>query len=90
MYVISESEQRTTRTPAGVMHGLAAPGQGGAELSTWGVELGADAATPVHVIDPGAGVDAALGLVRGRGGQQERRGPVRARPWCCPQARCGG
>lgn len=51
MYVISESEQRTTRTPAGVMHGLAAPSQGGAELSTWRVELGADAATPVHVID---------------------------------------
>ncbi|NED19340.1 cupin [Streptomyces sp. SID9913] len=33
------------------MYGLAAPSQGGAELSTWRVELGADAATPVHVID---------------------------------------
>ncbi|TVL91163.1 cupin domain-containing protein [Streptomyces sp. SAJ15] len=51
MYVVSEREQRTTKTPAGTMFGLAAPSQGSAELSTWRVELGADAATPVHVID---------------------------------------
>ncbi|WFB05774.1 cupin domain-containing protein [Streptomyces sp. LX-29] len=51
MYVVSECEQRTTRTPAGAMFALAAPSQGSAELSTWRVELGADAATPVHVID---------------------------------------
>ncbi|MGX2996016.1 cupin domain-containing protein [Streptomyces sp. JNUCC 64] len=51
MNVVSESEQRTTKTPAGSMFGLAAPSQGSAEISTWRVELGADAATPVHVID---------------------------------------
>ncbi|MFF3892720.1 cupin domain-containing protein [Streptomyces sp. NPDC001812] len=51
MNVVSENEQRTTRTPAGSMFGLAAPSQGSAEVSTWRVELGADSATPVHVID---------------------------------------
>ncbi|MCX5414920.1 cupin domain-containing protein [Streptomyces sp. NBC_00059] len=51
MYVVSESEQRTTRTPAGSMFGLAAPSQGSTEVSTWRVEIGADSATPVHVID---------------------------------------
>ncbi|MFF9570426.1 cupin domain-containing protein [Streptomyces sp. NPDC014685] len=51
MYVVSESDRRTTRTPAGSMFGLAAPSQGSTELSTWRVELGADSATPVHVID---------------------------------------
>ncbi|MEU7381910.1 MULTISPECIES: cupin domain-containing protein [unclassified Streptomyces] len=51
MYVISETEQRTTRTPAGSVFGLAGPSQGSSEVSTWRVELGADSATPVHVID---------------------------------------
>ncbi|HEY8458639.1 MAG TPA: cupin domain-containing protein [Actinopolymorphaceae bacterium] len=51
MNVVSESEQRTTRTPAGSMFGLAAPSQGSAEISTWRVELKADSATPVHIID---------------------------------------
>jgi quercetin dioxygenase-like cupin family protein len=51
MYVVSESEQRTTKTPAGAMFGLAAPSQGGVEVSTWRVELGAESATPVHIID---------------------------------------
>ncbi|MEU3098018.1 cupin domain-containing protein [Streptomyces sp. NPDC006967] len=51
MYVVSESEQRTTTTPAGAMFGLAGPSQGSAEVSTWRVELGADASTPVHIID---------------------------------------
>ncbi|MFI9603260.1 cupin domain-containing protein [Streptomyces sp. NPDC052043] len=51
MQVISESEQRTTRTPAGSVFGLAGPSQGSSEVSTWRVELGADSATPVHVID---------------------------------------
>ncbi len=51
MYVVSESEQRTTRTPAGAMFGLAGPSQGSTEVSTWRVELGADTATPVHIID---------------------------------------
>lgn len=51
MNVVSESEQRTTKTPAGSMFGLAAPSQGSAEVSTWRVELGADSVTPVHIID---------------------------------------
>ncbi|MEU8354164.1 hypothetical protein AB0C60_34015, partial [Streptomyces sp. NPDC048845] len=51
MYVVSESEQRTTVTPAGAMSGLAGPSQGSTEISTWRVELGAGASTPVHIID---------------------------------------
>ncbi|SEG52759.1 Cupin domain-containing protein [Actinacidiphila yanglinensis] len=51
MNVISESEQRTTTTPAGSMFGLAGPSQGSSEVSTWRVELGANAGTPVHIID---------------------------------------
>ncbi|MFD4370673.1 cupin domain-containing protein [Streptomyces sp. NPDC058486] len=51
MHVVSESEQRTTTTPAGSMFGLAGPSQGSAEVSTWRVALGADSATPVHIID---------------------------------------
>ncbi|MEU0987208.1 MULTISPECIES: cupin domain-containing protein [unclassified Streptomyces] len=51
MYVVSETEQRTTTTPAGSMFGLAGPSQGSAEVSTWRVELEADASTPVHIID---------------------------------------
>ncbi|MFB7460731.1 cupin domain-containing protein [Streptomyces sp. NPDC056188] len=51
MYVVSETEQRTTRTPAGSVFGLAGPSQGSSEVSTWRVELSAASATPVHVID---------------------------------------
>ncbi|SCL25432.1 Cupin domain [Micromonospora nigra] len=51
MFVISETEARTTVTPAGRMFGLAGPSQGSTEVSTWRVELGEDAATPVHSID---------------------------------------
>ncbi|MER5476651.1 cupin domain-containing protein [Streptomyces sp. NPDC002734] len=51
MTVIDETEQRTTRTGAGAMFALAAPSQGSKELSTWRVELGEGAATPVHLID---------------------------------------
>lgn len=51
MNVISESAQRTTKSPAGAMFGLAAPSQGSTEVSTWRVELNADSATPVHIID---------------------------------------
>lgn len=51
MNVVSESEQRTTRTPSGAMFGLAAPSQGSTEISTWRVELGAGSSTPVHIID---------------------------------------
>ncbi|MFH8614977.1 cupin domain-containing protein [Streptomyces sp. NPDC017979] len=49
--VVSESEQGTTRTPAGSMYGLAAPSRGSAEISTWRVEIAAGEGTPVHVID---------------------------------------
>ncbi|MFI9649570.1 cupin domain-containing protein [Streptomyces sp. NPDC052040] len=51
MYVVSESEQRTTKTPAASMFGLAGPSQGSAEISTWRVDLPADASTPLHIID---------------------------------------
>lgn len=51
MYVVSESEQRTTRTPAGAMFALAGPSQGSTEVTTWRVEIGADTSTPEHVID---------------------------------------
>ncbi|MEW1550084.1 cupin domain-containing protein [Streptomyces tsukubensis] len=51
MNVVSESEQRTTKTPAASMFGLAAPSQGSAEVSTWRVEMAADSVTPVHIID---------------------------------------
>ncbi|MCQ4082795.1 cupin [Streptomyces sp. RB6PN25] len=51
MYVITETDERTTRTAAGAMFSLAAPSQGSAELSTWRVEFGANHATPVHPID---------------------------------------
>ncbi|MGV9851859.1 cupin domain-containing protein [Streptomyces sp. NPDC003442] len=51
MYVVDESEQRTTRTPSGAMFGLAGPSQGSAEVSTWRVRLDAEMATPVHIID---------------------------------------
>lgn len=51
MYVVTETEERTTRTPAGAMYGLAAPSQGGSEVSTWRVEIADGQATPVHQID---------------------------------------
>lgn len=51
MYVVSETEARTTVTPAGRMFGLAGPSQGSTQVSTWRVELDEDAATPVHSID---------------------------------------
>ncbi|TRV75441.1 cupin domain-containing protein [Streptomyces sp. 130] len=51
MYVVSETDARTTRTAAAAMFGLAAPSQGSTELCTWRVEMAADNATPVHEID---------------------------------------
>ncbi|MFF5448540.1 cupin domain-containing protein [Streptomyces sp. NPDC012888] len=51
MNVVSESEQRTTRTPSGAMFGLAAPSTGSTEVSTWRVEIGAGSSTPAHIID---------------------------------------
>ncbi|WP_316524171.1 cupin domain-containing protein [Kitasatospora brasiliensis] len=51
MLVISETEERTTRNPAGLAAGLAGPSQGSEQVSTWRVvmETGTDA--PVHLID---------------------------------------
>ncbi|GAB3138933.1 cupin domain-containing protein [Micromonospora sonneratiae] len=51
MFVIDETEARTTRTPSGVMTALAGPSQGSTELSTWRVRMEADAEGPVHTID---------------------------------------
>ncbi|MET7299330.1 cupin domain-containing protein [Embleya sp. NPDC005575] len=51
MYVVGETEERTTRTAAAAMFALAGPSQGSAEVSTWRVEIGADISTPVHIID---------------------------------------
>jgi quercetin dioxygenase-like cupin family protein len=49
--VISESEERTTRTPNAVVTGLAAPSQGSGELSSWRVRMEPGAEGPVHSID---------------------------------------
>ncbi|WP_309504957.1 cupin domain-containing protein [Streptomyces sp. KM273126] len=49
--MVSESEQRTTRTPAGEVFGLAGPSQGSTEVSTWRMALGVGMSTPVHIID---------------------------------------
>ncbi|MGW0854218.1 cupin domain-containing protein [Streptomyces sp. NPDC002690] len=51
MYVVSETEQRSTITPAGSMFALAGPSQGSAEVSTWRVALDEGASSPVHIID---------------------------------------
>ena len=51
MYLVNESDERTTATAAGVMTGLAAPSQGSTELSTWRVRVRAGVEGPVHVID---------------------------------------
>lgn len=49
--VVSETEERTTRSTGGTLYGLAAPSQGGAELSSWRVEMAAGQQGPVHAID---------------------------------------
>lgn len=51
MHVISETEERTVRTPAAVMAGLAAPSQGSTELATWRIRMSLDGESPVHTID---------------------------------------
>ena len=51
MYVISESDARTTTTPAAVVTGLAAPSQGSSELSSWRVRMSAGAEGPMHAVD---------------------------------------
>lgn len=49
--VVSEAEERTTRSPGGTIYALAAPSQGGAELSSWRVEMEVGQQGPVHEID---------------------------------------
>ncbi len=51
MHVVSETEERTIRTAAATMYGLAGPSQGSAEVCTWRVVLGAGNSTPEHAID---------------------------------------
>lgn len=51
MSVISETEERTTRTPAGAVAALAAPSVGSKEICTWRVEMAAGSESPLHLID---------------------------------------
>ena len=51
MVVVSETDDRTVRTPAATMIGLAAPSQGSRELSTWRVQMEDGKAAPPHSID---------------------------------------
>jgi mannose-6-phosphate isomerase-like protein (cupin superfamily) len=51
MRVYDETDERTTRTPAGAMTGLAAPSQGSKEVCVWRVRLSPDVAGPTHAID---------------------------------------
>lgn len=49
--VISETEDRTTTTPAGAMSALAGPSQGSHQLSTWRVRMEPGSSSPEHRID---------------------------------------
>ncbi|MFI8262974.1 MULTISPECIES: cupin domain-containing protein [unclassified Streptomyces] len=51
MRVITTSPDHVTTTPNAVMTGLAAPGRGSAELSTWHVAMAAGARGPEHSVD---------------------------------------
>jgi quercetin dioxygenase-like cupin family protein len=51
MHLVSPTSDRTTDTPAARITALAAPSQGGSELSSWRVEMAADIPSPVHTID---------------------------------------
>lgn len=51
MRVVTETEERTIKTPAAVMAGLAAPSQGSGELSIWRVRMTPESDSPVHIID---------------------------------------
>jgi quercetin dioxygenase-like cupin family protein len=51
MTVISPTEDRTIRTPTGVMTALAAPSQGSEQISTWRVQMAPGVDSPVHRID---------------------------------------
>ncbi|MEU8181966.1 cupin domain-containing protein [Micromonospora sp. NPDC049044] len=50
MPVISETEDRITRNPAGLAAALAGPSQGSNQVSTWRVEMAAGTDAPVHMI----------------------------------------
>lgn len=49
--LVTETDDRTVKTPVATMFGLAAPSQGSEELSTWRVEMAADSPSPLHTID---------------------------------------
>ncbi len=51
MLVISETEERTIRTPNAVMASLAGPSQGSTQLSTWRIRMEPGQQSPVHAID---------------------------------------
>jgi quercetin dioxygenase-like cupin family protein len=51
LLIVTESDTRTTTTPAGVMSALAGPSRGSHRLSTWRVRMAPGAASPEHVID---------------------------------------
>ncbi|MEV6236957.1 hypothetical protein [Lentzea sp. NPDC051838] len=51
MQLVTETEERTTRTPAGLMAALAGPSQGSEQVSTWRVEMAQDVDSPLHLID---------------------------------------
>jgi len=51
MRIVSPTPERTTTTPNATMTALAAPSQGGVELTTWLVRMDAGATGPVHAID---------------------------------------
>ncbi len=50
MFVVNETEARTTKTAAATMFGLAGPSQGSTEVSTWRVQMEADHESPVHIV----------------------------------------
>lgn len=50
MRVISVSPDRVTTTPNATMTGLAAPSRGSSELSTWTVDMPAEATGPEHSV----------------------------------------
>jgi quercetin dioxygenase-like cupin family protein len=51
VYVVTPSEERTTRTAAGTVTALAAPSQGATDLSSWRATMAPGAKGPVHSID---------------------------------------
>lgn len=49
--VVSETADRTTTTPNGVMSALTGPSRGSHQLSTWRVRMEPGSSSPEHVID---------------------------------------